>query len=78
MDEKFIVLEIQTSADGKVSTLTNSYDDINSAYNKYYTILASASVSTVARHTAVLMSNTGFAYEYKYFDHVILEEETQE
>lgn len=74
-NEKYIVIEIQASADGTVSTLVDSFNDINAAYNKYYTILAYAAVSTIAKHTAMLLTNNGQLWESKYFEHPLLEEE---
>lgn len=73
-DRKYIVLEIQTQADGTVATLSDSFNDLNSAYNKYYTVLAYAAISTLPRHSACLIDNTGFLQESKYFDHPLLEE----
>ena len=74
MEDKFIVVEMQTQADGTITTLTNDFANLDAAYNKYYTVLAYAAISTVARHSAVLMSNGGIVWESKYFDHPLLEE----
>lgn len=74
-NEKYIVVEMQTQADGTVSVLTNSFDNLDAAYNKYYTILAYAAVSTIPRHTASLLTNSGMLWESKYFEHPLLEEE---
>lgn len=75
MEEKYVILEIQTQADGTVTTLVNDFNNIDAAYNKYYTVLAYAAVSNVARHAASLLSNDGTVYESKYFEHPLLEEE---
>ena len=74
-DRKYIVLEIQTNADGTVAMLTDSFPTIEAAYNKYYTVLAYAAISTLPRHSACLIDNTGFLQESKYFEHPLLEEE---
>ena len=73
-NEKYIVVEMQTQADGTVSVLTDAFDNIDSAYNKYYTVLAYAAVSNIPRHASCLIDNTGFIRESKYFDHPLLEE----
>lgn len=65
----YIVMEIQTNAEGVVSTLINQYDNINSAESKFHQILASASVSNVPVHTAVLMDEKGMTYRTEYYDH---------
>lgn len=71
---KYVVLEMQTDSEGVVATLTDTFDRIDSAYNKYYTILAYAAVSTLPRHAACLISNDGVIYDSRHFDHVISEE----
>lgn len=75
MDEKYVVIEMQTNSDGTVVTLTDSFPTIESAYNKYYTVLAYAAVSTLPCHSAALMTNKGMLWESKYFEHPLLEEE---
>ena len=75
MDEKYVVIEMQTNADGTVAVLTDSFPTIEAAYNKYYTVLAYAAVSTLPCHSAALMTNKGMLWESKYFEHPLLEEE---
>ena len=74
-NEKYIVVEMQTQADGTVSILTDAFDNLNAAYNKYYTILAYAAISTVPKHSAMILTTNGQVWESKYFDHPLLEEE---
>lgn len=64
-DKKFIVLEIQQQDDGTVANLTSSFTDLASAESTFYSILASAALSSVHIHTAVLLDTTGFVYQYK-------------
>jgi len=67
--EKYIVLEIQTNANGSVGTLIDSFDDQNAAWSKYHTILAAAAISQIPMHTAVILTNEGYILEsrnYKY------------
>ena len=42
---KYLVLEIQTAADGKVATIITAKDELNEAMSAYYMILAAAAVS---------------------------------
>lgn len=72
-DKKYVVVEIQTNANGTVATLSDSFDNKDAAYNKYYTVLAYAAISEIARHSACLMDNTGFTLESNYFDHPLSE-----
>jgi len=65
---KYLILEIQTAADGTVATLINQKDDLNEAMSTYYTILAAAAISALPLHSAVLMTNEGISLEWKAFD----------
>jgi len=67
--EKYIVLEIQTNADGTVGTLLSSYDDQNAAWSKYHTVLAAAAVSRLPVHSAVVMTNHGYVLESRNYQH---------
>ena len=63
----YIVMEIQTNASGEVSTLINQYEALNNAESKFHQILASASISDVPIHTAVLMDERGKTYRAEYY-----------
>lgn len=64
----YIVIELQTSGTTTAS-LTNAYTDKNVAYQKYHTILASASVSPVEIHTALIMNEYGVVEARETFTH---------
>ena len=66
---KYLILEIQTNADGTVATLITQKDDLNEAWSVYYTILASAALSTLPHHAAVLMTNEGITLGFLDFAH---------
>lgn len=55
----FYVHEIQTNANGSTHILTTKCDGIEQSKQKYYTVLAAASVSDVYKHSAVLMDEEG-------------------
>lgn len=55
----YIVIEIQTAANGAVSNLVWAYSSLNTAYQQYHTVLASAAVSALPVHACCLMDNTG-------------------
>lgn len=63
----YIVIEIQTKGDS-VSTLTYKYDSLNLAEQKYYTILASASVSSLDIHSAVIIDPRGITIKNDFYD----------
>ena len=56
---KYIIIEIQTAQDGTVATLVTTKDTRNEADSTYYSILASAALSELPRHAAVLMTSDG-------------------
>lgn len=65
----YIVLELQTNADGTVGTLVNNYTSRNDAEARYHTILAAAAVSSVPVHAAAMMSEEGFPLMNQAYRH---------
>lgn len=57
---KYLVIELQTNADGSVGNLVYSYDNLPQAEAKYHTVLAAAALSDLPAHAAVLMDNEGY------------------
>lgn len=66
---KYIVIEIQKFDTGAVSTPAWAYDNINSAWSKYHSVLSTAALSQLPVHSAVIMNETGFCIENKTFEH---------
>ena len=64
----FIVIELQTN-NGKTANIVNAYDDLNTPFNKYHSILAAAAVSTVEVHTAVIINEVGNTIASGHFAH---------
>lgn len=62
----FIVLEIQNTA-----VLVNDYNTRNEAENKYHTILAYAAVSSIEKHSAVMLTNEGEYIKSECFVHEV-------
>lgn len=64
----FAVIEIQKN--GQTATpITYLYEDKGEAYNRYHTILASASVSEVSEYSAILVSEEGNYMVHEKFTH---------
>ena len=64
----FAVIEIQKN--GSTATpLTTLFTDKDEAYSKYHQVLASASVSEVEEHSAVLISEEGSYMLHEKFVH---------
>lgn len=70
----FIVIEIQVNADGTVGTLVNSYADQNTAEAQYHTVLAAAAVSSVPKHSAIMISDEGFPLRHECYKHEVAAE----
>ena len=71
---KYIVLEMQTNAEGAVATLVTQKDTLAEAQSAYYMILAAAAVSQVPYHSAMLLTNEGILLLSMGFDHREVEE----
>ena len=69
MVTKYLVIEIQTNADGTVGNIVTSHDTMEQAYSKFYDVLSAAAVSSVPRHAAVLLQNDGSLVTMNSFDH---------
>ena len=65
----YIVVELQTNADGVVGSLVYKYDSFNEAESKYHSILAAAAVSAMAVHACVIMTNTGTVVKSEFYRH---------
>lgn len=57
--KKYIVIELQTASDGTVANIVTAYDTPLQAESAYHSILASAAMSTVPAHAAVMIDSTG-------------------
>jgi len=66
---KFLVIELQESADGQVSNIVTSHDTFNEAESKYYAVLSAAAVSSVPVHSAIMANSHGGYIDSKSFNH---------
>ena len=65
----FIVIELQKSAEGVVSNIVTEHATLAEAESKYHSILASAAVSQIPVHSAVLVSEEGFPVKNQCYKH---------
>ena len=65
----YIVIELQKDAKGVVSNIVTSYENLAEAESKYYSVLASAAVSKVPVHSAIIVSEEGFPVKYQCYKH---------
>ena len=66
---RYIVIELQTAADGTVGNFVWSFAERQLAEQKYHTVLASAAVSTVPIHAAAMLSNDGILIDRRCYEH---------
>ena len=66
---KYIVIELQTNANGSVGNFVWAYDTKNTAEAKYHAVLSAAAVSELPYHACCILDNTGKLIEKECFDH---------
>ena len=65
----FIVVELQKNADGVVSNITTSHETQASAESHYHSILASAAISEIPVHSAIIVTEEGFPLMHQCYKH---------
>ena len=63
----YIVIELQKNAEGVVSNIVTDHPSMADAEHKYYTILASAAISSVPIHSAIIVSEEGFPVKHQCY-----------
>lgn len=69
MPRKYIVIELQTAADGTVANIVTAYDTQLQAESAYHSILAAAAVSSVPSHAAVMLGSDGDYMDAHCYEH---------
>ena len=65
----FITIELQKNADGNVANLVTAFDTQEEAESKFHSILATAAVSKLPCHSAIIVSEEGFPVDHKCYKH---------
>jgi len=66
---KYIVIEIQTAADGTVGNLVTAHETRSEAESKYHSVLASAAISSIPQHAAALLASDGTLVDSRCYEH---------
>ena len=66
----YIIIEMQTDANGIVSTLVTQKETRNEADSLYHQVLAAAAISAVPVHACAMMSNEGYPIENAFYRHI--------
>ena len=69
---KYIILELQTNADGTVGTLVTTADTYNEAKSAYHQKLAYAAISSVHIHAVVIMNSDGVVSDQESYRHEVV------
>lgn len=70
----YVVFEIQTGENDAVGTLVTSYNNRPAAESAYHSVLASAAVSALKCHAAMLMTEEGFVLKSECYRHDVIEQ----
>ncbi len=65
----YLVIEIQTAADGTVATIVTQHPSRNEAESKYYLVLSAAAISNIPLHAALLCYSNGNYLMSKSYEH---------
>lgn len=69
----FIVIELQTNADGSVGNFVWAYSTKEDAFAKYHAVLSAAAVSVLPVHAAVILDNHGLQIAAQSYEHEVEE-----
>lgn len=72
--DHYLVVELQTNADGTYASLKDQYDDLSIAEQKYHMVLAAAAVSSCKIHAAVLLDFSGRLLKREQYTHEVQSE----
>lgn len=59
----FLVVEIQKDGNGHLSWLITEKENIRDAESAYHSVLAAAAITTLPRHSAVILHEDGHSIE---------------
>jgi len=67
----YLVVEMQTYANGGHGSLKTEFDDLSLAEQQYHTVLAAAAVSACPLHSAVLLDFSGRLLKREQYTHEV-------
>ena len=73
----YVIVEMQTYADGTTTSLVDSFADIRLAEQKYHTALSYAAVSGLPMHTVMMITNEGSYLKEEHYPGPELEPEQE-
>ena len=67
-NQLFIVIELQKNGT-QMGNIVTSHETLQDAEHKYHTVAAAAAISTVDKHTVILLDENGYPIERTSFEH---------
>lgn len=67
-NQLFVVIELQKNGD-QMGNIVTIHDTLQDAQHKFHTVAAAAAISTVEKHSVVLLNDDGFPMERTTFEH---------
>ena len=67
-DQLYVVIELQKNGD-QMGNLVTSYTTLQAAQHKFHAVAAAAAISSVEKHSVVLLNDDGFPIERTTFEH---------
>ena len=69
MDNKlFIVIELQRNGN-QMGNIVTAHETLQDAQHKFHSVAAAAAISSVEKHSVVLLDDDGFIIERTIFEH---------
>lgn len=68
-EKKYIVIELQKTADGNLIPLETVHATKAEAESKFHTILAYAAISELPSHSVTILDENGCPVMYKHYTH---------
>ena len=69
MDNKlFIVIELQRNGN-QMANIVTAHETLQDAQYKFHTVAAAAAISSVEKHSVILLDDDGFTIEKTIFEH---------
>ena len=70
MDNKlFIVIELQRNGN-QMANIVTAHETLQDAQYKFHTVAAAAAISSVEKHSVILLDDDGFTIEKTIFEHI--------
>ena len=68
MEQLFIVVELQKNGT-QMGNIVTSHETLQEAEHKFHTVAAAAAISSIEKHSVVLINDDGFTIERAVFEH---------